>query len=129
MISVDTHIVIRLIVRDDPRQCALAERQAREDIFVSHGVLMEAEWVLRSAYAMSRAEASAALADFVELRHVIIERIADVRWALDRYAKGAEFADMLHLIASHGHEAFATFEKSLAAGAGSESPVPVKLLK
>ena len=36
---------------------------------------------------------------------------------------------MLHLTGSRGHEAFATFDREIAAAAGSALPLPVERLK
>ena len=51
MAALDTNIVIRLIVGDDPKQARAAEKLvASEPCTVAPSVLMECEWVLRGSY-------------------------------------------------------------------------------
>ena len=51
MRAVDTNILVRLFVNDDPKQAAAARQVvAAEPIFVSKTVILELEWVLRSLY-------------------------------------------------------------------------------
>jgi hypothetical protein len=54
---------------------------------------------------------------------------ASLLWALDRQRQGADWAGMLHLTGSRGHEAFATFDREIAAAAGSALPLPVERLQ
>ena len=127
MKSVDTNIVLRVILQDDPVQTPVAVACVEEGVFVSDGVLMEAEWVLRSLGRYERTEINDALAAFVALETVTVAHAERLHWALDRHRRGADWADMLHVIASAGHDAFLTFERRLRAG--SETPVPVRILK
>ncbi|MBK8233587.1 MAG: hypothetical protein IT349_08865 [Candidatus Eisenbacteria bacterium] len=53
MRTVDTNLVVRLIVRDDPRQVAAAERFVAQGAWVSLLVLREVMWVLDRAYGVS----------------------------------------------------------------------------
>ena len=49
MIVVDTNVLVRLLVIDDPRQCALVRSLFEsETIRVLRSVLLESEWVLRA---------------------------------------------------------------------------------
>lgn len=67
MIALDTNILIRLMVRDDPKQTALAERliestvERGETCLVTDPVLCEVEWVLASNYGAARSEIIAAM--------------------------------------------------------------------
>lgn len=55
MISLDTNILIRLVVNDNVAQSELAERLVRDNrVFISKTVLLESEWVLRHSYQYSR---------------------------------------------------------------------------
>ena len=123
--AVDTNVIIRLIVSDHPVQTRLAEAELGTGIFLSHGILMEAEWVLRSFYKLPREEILAALDTLVEHAGVSTPDRDGVRWALSRYGGGADFADMLHLLAATGQPEFASFEIKLANLAGPKSPVRV----
>jgi predicted nucleic-acid-binding protein len=50
MRAVDTNVVVRLIVRDDPRQTASAEQFIRGGVWFSVLGLAEAVWVLDRVY-------------------------------------------------------------------------------
>ena len=122
MRAVDTNVVVRLIVADHPEQTRLARAELDSDIFVSHGILMEAEWVLRSSYKMRREQIRAALSEFLDHAGVIVPDPDAVRWALGRFGVGADFADMLHIVATPAGIEFATFEAKLCSLAGEASP-------
>ena len=128
MKAVDTNVVLRFLLGDDPDQGAAARECIAGGVFVSHSVLIETEWVLRSP-GWPREKVNRAFADFVALESVEVARIDELQWALDRHRQGADWADMLHLIAASGHECFASFEKDLAKQAGPAVPVPVERLK
>ena len=126
MRAVDTNVVVRLVIaEDDPAQTARAEAELDRGLFVSHGVLMETEWVLRGFYKLGRAEISDALAYLIDHPAVVTEQAPALRWALDRYGNGADFADMLHLVASAPHDEFASFDARLSRHAGINAPVRV----
>lgn len=56
MVAVDTNVLVRLLVNDDARQARRARALfEREEIFISPTVLLESEWVLRSAYGLAPA--------------------------------------------------------------------------
>ena len=129
MIAIDTNIVVRLIVADDERQLEQARALAdRTSCYVSLTVLIETEWVLRSAYGYNRMRIVAALVHFYQAFDVTFENAADVRWAFERYAERGELADYLHLSAARTANGFATFERRLAARAGADCPVPIETL-
>ena len=51
MLAIDTNVLVRFLTGDDPEEAATArELFAREQIRIAKTVLLEAEWVLRSAY-------------------------------------------------------------------------------
>jgi predicted nucleic-acid-binding protein len=129
MIAVDTNIVVRFLARDDPGQGALAAECISGGVFVSDGVLMETEWVLRDAFGWQRARINHALETFLAIEHVAVAQQDHLQWALARHREGADWADALHLIAARGQTAFATFDRKLARTAGKASPVPINLLK
>ncbi len=129
MKACDTNIVVRFLTVDDPRQAAIATDQVSAGLFISHGVLIETEWVLRSRYGWSRDRINAEIADLLALESVAVDRIETLYWALDRHRDGAYWADMLHLIASQGYSAFVTFDDGVVKGAGADAPLPVEVLK
>jgi predicted nucleic-acid-binding protein len=129
MIAVDTNVVVRLLVADDPDQSAIARRRAAEGIFISHGVLMETEWVLRTGYRLPRGKLADALRDLLELSIAEVEDRDDLRWAVDRYRRGADWSDLLHLIAARAHAGFATFDRALPRESGADAPTTIEVLR
>jgi predicted nucleic-acid-binding protein len=128
MIAVDTNVIVRLIMADDKIQLAAAKARLPEGFFVSHGVLMEVEWVLRSNYRLPAQEINRVLAALLDLEEVRTPRLSWVLWALDRHAAGADLADMLHLIAATGCSSFLTFDKGLVEAARGDKPIDVETL-
>lgn len=129
MKSADTNILVRVIMKDDAVQTPLAAEAFRRPLFVSHGVIMETEWVLRSRYNLPREEIAAVLRRLLfEVDMVETVEPESIAWSLDRYSAGADLADMLHIVASRGFEAFLTFETKLAEIAGPDTPIAIERL-
>ena len=61
MRAIDTNVLVRLLVRDDPRQLDAAEKFIAKGAWVSHLVLVETLWVLDAVYQRSAAQAAAAV--------------------------------------------------------------------
>ena len=121
MIAIDTNVVVRLVVADDPRQTAAARRLLEaETVMVCTTVLLESEWVLRSAYGLSQERACKALKSFCGLSAVCLNDEERVAQAFDLCEGGMDFADALHVAAAVGSEAFATFDRALRKKAGQE---------
>ena len=130
MKAIDTNIALRLITGDDRNQAAKAELLlADQKVIVTLSVAMEIEWVLRSGYRWSPTAIADALAAFVKLSAIVVERLNELSWAIDRMREGADFADMLHLLSAHEADAFVTFDRALAGRAGPQSPVPIETLR
>ena len=128
MIAIDTNIIVRLIANDDPDQASRVVRLLESGkVFVSLTVILETEWVLRSAYQADRKAIHLALGKFVALPSVVVEHPTAISQALDAYAAGMDFADALHLAAANGHAArFATFDRNLKKHAARQhGAVPV----
>lgn len=130
MRAIDTNVVLRMILNDDPAQAELARTAISEGCLVGSGVLMEVAWVLRSSYGLPRETIAIALETVVDIETVHVADEAGVRWAIERYRHhGADLADMLHIIAAKGSSSFASFEKHLAKQAGPDTPLPIERLR
>jgi predicted nucleic-acid-binding protein len=128
VLAIDTNMVVRLLTDDDPEQAAKARRLIEtEAVFVASTVLLETEWVLRSAYGLDRSAVIRSLTAFVGLPLVKLEDPARMERALRRASSGMDFADALHLASAEGCEAFVTFDRRLEKAAAAEGP-PVRLL-
>ncbi len=115
MTAVDTNILVRIITNDDRAQAARAAAFLREQdrVFIAKTVLLELEWVLRSAYRVGRREIVSAFRRIVGIGNAELEDEAAVAQAIEWYEKGMDFADSLHA-ASAGRECkFATFDATL----------------
>jgi predicted nucleic-acid-binding protein len=129
MIALDTNVVVRLLVGDHPHQTAVAQSCVAAGAFLSLGVLMEAEWVMRTTYRFSRERIADGFADLFDLDCVQVEESELLRWGIERYRAGADWSDLLHLIAARAHAAFATFDRALPRHAGKDAPVAIEVLK
>ena len=105
MRGLDTNVLVRFLVRDDPRQAAAAKRvidragDEGEPLVVSLMTLLEAEWVLRT---VAKLEKAVFVAEFrkllLEASNLVFEDEQAVGWALRLYETGnADFAECLML--------------------------------
>ena len=112
MIAVDTNLIVRYLTGDHPDQSARARALIDgSPVFVSLTVVLEVEWVLRSAYDYRATDVARALRAFAGLPTVMVAEAAIVAAALDLADKGMDFADALHLGQSAACESFATFDR------------------
>ncbi|WP_441234834.1 type II toxin-antitoxin system VapC family toxin [Bradyrhizobium sp. 930_D9_N1_4] len=118
MLAIDTNLIVRYLTGDHVKQSARARALIDgEKVFAAVTVLLEVEWVLRSAYAYPAADVVRALRGFAGLPTVTVEDGAMVAAALDLAATGMDFADALHLTRSGHCEAFVTFDRKLVRAA------------
>ena len=122
---VDTNIVVRFLVDDDPAQAERAQRVlSGGDVLVPTTVVLEAEWVLRSTYRLSRQRIAAILRGLMGLPGVSVERAGVVGRALGWFQAGLDFADALHLAATPEGADFVTFDRALARRAAALPGTP-----
>jgi predicted nucleic-acid-binding protein len=122
MIGVDTNILVRFFVQDDPQQSGRASRfmaaRASDDPgFVDHIVLCELVWVLEYSYHLSRERIFDALEVIMRSdRLKVAEPQQDVWAALHEYLAGADFADALIATTNRrlGCEHTVTFDRKAA---------------
>ncbi len=111
MVAIDTNIVVRLLVNDDPLQTAKVKSLfERDKIFITKTVVLETEWVMRGVYNLDREAVNKALRALLSLEQVIVENEKTVFGALDAHLQGMDFADAIHLLSSHPATSFATFD-------------------
>lgn len=118
MLAIDTNLIVRYLTGDHAKQSARARALIDgEPVFVAITVILEVEWVLRSAYAYEAADVARALRVFAGLPTVTVEDGATVAAALDLAEKGLDFADALHLTRTGHCEEFVTFNRKLVKAA------------
>jgi predicted nucleic-acid-binding protein len=109
--AVDTNVLARYYLRDDPVQARRAEQLlAAGDIFVPKTVVLELEWVLRSVAEQPAGKVNACLAHLIALPGITIEDHEQVENALRICRLGIDFADALHHAASHACSEVLTFD-------------------
>lgn len=130
MAALDTDVVLRLIVGDDPKQARAAEKLvASEPCTVAPSVLMECEWVLRGSYRLDAALIAASFRDLIALQNIdALDRVL-TQQALQGYEAGLDFADALHAAQRRDGERFVTFDRQLARRAPKAGVLAVSLLK
>ena len=125
MIAVDTNVVVRLLVGDDPDQAGRARNLFEQNaIWIGSTVLLETEWVLRGAYKFSPNAIHRAFEMLLGLPQLTVGDQSAVVAALDWYRSGFDFADALHVAAAAHASSFATFDKALLAAAKKDATTP-----
>lgn len=124
MLAVDTNVIVRLLVNDDPRQGAVARDVFESDeVWIGVTVLLEAAWVLQSVYGLTAAEVAKALRGLLGLPNVRVEDAVVIGSALDAASGGLQFADALHLARTPEGAEFVTFDRALARAGRRMRPV------
>lgn len=126
MIGLDTNVIVRYIMQDDPDQSAqataLIERLTPASPgFVSVISIVELVWVLESAFSLARSQVLDVLVNLTSIDVLKIERVAVVAAALRSFREGsADFADCLieRSSANAGCEKTMTFDRAAARTAG-----------
>lgn len=98
MIGLDTNVLVRYLLRDDPVQAARAERELErnERFLIDSIVLCELVWVLETGYGSSRTEIAAALERILGTAQFEIESKDLALAALDDFRRSAaDFSDCL----------------------------------
>jgi predicted nucleic-acid-binding protein len=112
MTSVDTNIVIRLLIDDDPEQvAAVRSLVAAGPIWIASTVLLETAWVLHSFYGMEQNVIREALAKLPATTNVHIENEASFMYSLKLMADGVDIADAMHLAGTPPGASFASFDR------------------
>jgi predicted nucleic-acid-binding protein len=112
MIGIDTNVLIRLAMQDDPIQCSkadlfLASLSRQEVGFISLVTLIESVWVLDRRYSVAKFDIIRFLQELLDAPELKLEREAAVSYALQRFkASKADFAECL--IERVGHHAGCT---------------------
>jgi len=128
LIALDTNILARYLLDDEPAQARAARRllaDAKAEYWIPVTVVLELAWVLRKGDA-PRSVVMERLRDLLSLRNVRVQNADPVFQALRWAAQGMDLADALHLVLSGKAERFATFDEALVKQArklGVQPPV------
>ena len=126
MIALDMTVVVRLLVADDAEQAVRARQLvADNEVLVATTVLLECEWVLRSAYRIPTSAIGNGFEKLIGMAQLTMTEPHVVQDALFGYRHGLDFADALHLAGSREAGTFATFDKTLRKRAGMRPEIDV----
>lgn len=113
-LAVDTNVLVRAVVDDGTPQ----SEQARECLLlnvhhVPDTVLLETEWLLRSAFRLNRDSIGSLLADLLASDNARFADRGSVARAILAYREGLDFADAMHLFSAKGCNEFVTYDAAL----------------
>lgn len=124
MKSVDTNVIVRLVVSDDPVQLREAESFIANGAFVSHITLVEAMRVLESVYDRTAAQIAATIERLLEHEALMLQDAHVVSRALTQFRARPKlgFSDclMLEVARQAGHLPLGTFDRDLGRLDGAE---------
>jgi predicted nucleic-acid-binding protein len=101
MTGIDTNVLVRYLVQDDPAQARKATRfitnecSADEPGLINRIVLCELVWVLETAYGYERDKVALALEKILRTTQFTIEDHQEAWSSFREYQDGADFADSL----------------------------------
>lgn len=113
-ITVDTNVLVRAVVRDDPAQASVAVKVLTDArlIAVALPCLCEFVWVLKKVYGFQSSDAAAAIRALLAAANVEVNRPA-VEAGLAVLEAGGDFADAAIAYVGNwlGGEVFYSFDK------------------
>ena len=125
MVGLDTNVLIRYIVQDDPSQSSAATRLIEEHCtaevpgYVSATVLVELAWVLTRAYGYEKPVVIGVIRQVLRTAELVVEGHHIIWAALREFESGtADFADYLiaHRNHARGCARTCTFDRRAARG-------------
>ena len=126
MIGLDTNVLVRYIMQDDPKQSPKATRLIEsldsENLgFITVVSVVELYWVLTSCYGLSGHDVKQAFEALLRAKQIVVDRADQVLRALRVFDDGkADFADCLieRIASSAGCAETLTFDAGAAKYAG-----------
>lgn len=129
MPALDTNVLVRYVVQDDPRQTRIARRYIERfanhetSLFLATSVILETEWVLRSVYRFSKDSVIDVFVGLLDAREMTFQDERSFEIAVFLYREHhIDFADCLHLATAQTFEQLPlfSFEKKAGRVAGFE---------
>lgn len=118
MRAVDTNVLIRLLVRDDPDQVEIAASFISPGAWISHLVLAEVVWVLDAVYERSPAQIAVAVDRLLNHKELTVQDAEVVSNALAHFEQRPSlgFSDCLivEIARKAGHLPVGTFDRNLS---------------
>ncbi|HEX4023489.1 MAG TPA: type II toxin-antitoxin system VapC family toxin [Steroidobacteraceae bacterium] len=118
MRAVDTNLLVRLVVRDDPVQVRAAEDFIAGGAWVSHLVLAETTWVLDAVYERTAEQVGMAVDMLLNHKEITLQDGEVVTAALEHFrgrpALGFSDCLVVEIARKAGHLPLGTFDRGLA---------------
>ncbi|HYA16391.1 MAG TPA: type II toxin-antitoxin system VapC family toxin [Bryobacteraceae bacterium] len=123
MRAIDTNVVVRLIIRDNPAQSASAEAFIENGAWLSLLALAETVWVLGFSYQMDAAAQAEAIGMLLKHRSIVLQDAEAVEAALRSFRSrpSVGFSDwlLLEIARKAGHLPLGTFDRALGRADGA----------
>ena len=115
MRALDSNVLLRALLADDPRQTALAQAllTSGEKLLVPITVLLEVGWVLRHQ-GMARAELARVLRSLASSPCIELDEPEKVAAAIALFIAGADLGDALHIACAKDASPLLTFDRDFA---------------
>lgn len=117
MRAVDTNVLVRLIIRDDPKQVAAGQEFVKTGVWVSTVALAETTWVLRAIYGHGSADIAGTVDMLLNHKAVTLQDSEVVAAALENFrarpALGFSDCLLLELALKAGHLPLGTLDRDL----------------
>ncbi len=128
MIGIDTNILLRFFIKDDPVQTPLAVQtiyklSPEQPGWLSLLVLAELTWTFRRIFKLDRTAIGGAIRKLLYSQDMVLEQAEVVRQALDLYTSTqADFADCVIAVSARfsGCSSVATFDRVAARDLGMQ---------
>ncbi len=128
MKAIDTNLLVRIVLNDQPEQVRAAIEILRSEVLVTSTVLLEFIWVLQSNGKLSREEVSLAIQRLSSIPTLTIVSGEACAEFLRLWAAGLEAEDAAHLAFVGDVDAFVTFDRAFAKRANkAKATVTVEL--
>ena len=127
MIALDTNVIVRYLVGDNPEQAEAGRRLVDgltpgDPGFICREVVAEVAWVLERSYRFTRTRVAEAMMELTASDSLVVENSDDVAAAAHRFRQGgAGFSDHMILTAAEraGATPLYTFDRRLAGMQGA----------
>jgi len=124
-ISLDTNVLLRLVVGDDEAQQRTATEtvERAELVAISVQALCEFVWVLDRSYRVARPDISVSIRRMLDMRNVVANR-PTIEAGLAVFDAGGDFADGVIAFDGRwlGGETFVSFDRKAVKLVGAEGP-------